>query len=55
MEKFGVPSQFSVMSELGEVTPAMLDSRVIAVLNKFEDLIDCIHFSDQYSGTKQPE
>ncbi|KAL0274608.1 UNVERIFIED_CONTAM: hypothetical protein PYX00_002704 [Menopon gallinae] len=54
-EKYGVPSNFSLMSEIGEVAPAMLDARVLFILNKYTDLIDYIHFSDQYSGVKQTE
>lgn len=51
----GLPSQFSVMSEISEATSAILDSRMTAVFNKYSELIDYIHFSDQYSGVKQPE
>ncbi|GJQ79973.1 hypothetical protein Trydic_g9450 [Trypoxylus dichotomus] len=54
-EKYNVPSSFNVMSEIAESTSAMLDSKVTAVLNKYTDLVDYIHFSDQYSGAKQPE
>lgn len=43
------------MSEISEATSAMLDSRLIAVFNKYTELIDYIHFSDQYSGAKQPD
>lgn len=54
-DRSGLPSNFNVMSEIPEATSAMLDSRLIAVFNKYTDLIDYIHFSDQYSGTKQPD
>ncbi|XP_014255702.1 coiled-coil domain-containing protein 47 isoform X2 [Cimex lectularius] len=54
-EKLGLPSQFSVMSEIGEVTQALLDPKITAMLTKHVDLIDYIHFSDQYSGPKQQE
>lgn len=54
-EKFNIPSSFNVMSEIAESTSAMLDSKVTAVLNKYTDLVDYIHISDQYSGIKQPE
>lgn len=50
-----MPGSFSVMSEIGEVASAMLDSRIVTVLNKYSDLVDYIHFSDQFSGPKQPE
>uniref|UniRef100_A0A0A9Z0B6 PAT complex subunit CCDC47 n=4 Tax=Lygus hesperus TaxID=30085 RepID=A0A0A9Z0B6_LYGHE len=54
-EKLGLPSNFSVMSEIGEVSLAMLDSKVMAIINRYPELIDYIHFSDQYSGPKQQE
>lgn len=54
-EKQGLPSQFQIMSEMGEVSSAILDSKVTALLNRHPDLIDYIHFSDQYSGPKQTE
>lgn len=54
-DKHNIPSQFNVMSEIFETTAAILDSKVTAVLNKYKDLIDYIHISDQYSGVKQPE
>lgn len=49
-EKYNLPTGFSVLSEIPEATAAMIDSRVIAVLNKYNQMIDCIHISDQYSG-----
>lgn len=55
-EKFGIGSQFVLMNELGEVASAVLgDPKVTAMLNKFSGMIDFFHFSDQYSGPKQPE
>lgn len=53
--KFGVPDNFSVMSEIGEVTSAMLDSKILAVLHKYSHMVEYLHFSDQFSGPKQPE
>lgn len=50
-EKYNLPSTgFSVLSEIHEATQAMIDSRIIAVLNKYSQLIESIHISDQYSG-----
>ena len=41
------------MSEIPEVTTSMLsDSKMCAMLNKYPDAIDSIHFSDQYTGAK---
>lgn len=54
-EKFNIPASFQVMSEIGEATSAMLDSKVVSVLNKYGEYIDYIHFSDQYSGAKPTE
>ncbi|XP_017784971.1 PREDICTED: coiled-coil domain-containing protein 47 [Nicrophorus vespilloides] len=54
-ERYNIPSNFQVMSEILEATSAMLDSKVTAILNKYTDLVDYIHISDQYSGAKQTE
>merc|ERR1711981_1408154 len=45
-------SNYSIMSEIPEVTVAMLDSKLSAVLSKYPDAVDSIHFSDQYTGLK---
>jgi len=55
VEKFGLPSSFSLMYELLEVATSLLDSRIVAVINKYPDIVEYIHFSDQFSGPKQPE
>lgn len=52
-EKYNIPSSFNVMSEIPE--GAMLDTKIVAVLNKYTDLVDYIHFSDQFAGVKQTE
>lgn len=44
-----------VLSELPEATSAVLDSRVLATLNKYGHLIDYIHISDQYNGPIQQD
>ncbi|KAJ1522386.1 hypothetical protein ONE63_002674 [Megalurothrips usitatus] len=54
-EKFGVPNNMCLMSEMGEVSSTLLDSRVSSLLSKYQDMIEFIHFSDQYSGPKQTE
>eukprot|EP00095_Tigriopus_kingsejongensis_P012234 maker-scaffold87_size395581-snap-gene-0.17 protein:Tk12234 transcript:maker-scaffold87_size395581-snap-gene-0.17-mRNA-1 annotation:"coiled-coil domain-containing protein 47" len=51
-EKFGLPTQFSVMSEMAEVASAMLDAKLMAMLNKYPDAIESVHVSDQYTGAK---
>lgn len=45
-----MPSNFAVLSEIPEASSTMLDSRVIAMLNKYGNLIDYIYVSDQYNG-----
>ena len=54
-EKYSLPSNFVLMTEIGEVATTLLDTRVCALINKIPDVIDSIHISDQYSGIKQPE
>ncbi|KAJ8971011.1 hypothetical protein NQ314_000929 [Rhamnusium bicolor] len=54
-DKYNIPAGFNVMSEIAEATSAILDSKVVAVLNKYQEYIDYIHFSDQFSGPKQTE
>ncbi|CAB0010768.1 unnamed protein product [Nesidiocoris tenuis] len=54
-EKLGLPANFNVLSEIGEVASAMLDTKMTALINRYPDLIDYIHFSDQYSGPKNQE
>ncbi len=51
-DKYGVPAHFAVMSEVAEVSAAMFDSKMTAILNKYPDAVDAIHFSDQYTGPK---
>lgn len=54
-DKFNLPVNFQVMGEIAEATSAMLDSKVTAILNKYPDLVEYIHISDQYTGAKQTE
>ncbi|KAH9404403.1 Coiled-coil domain-containing protein 47, partial [Tyrophagus putrescentiae] len=52
-DKYGVTSQdFVLLNEIGEAASFILDSKVAALLNKNESLIDYIHVSDQYSGLR---
>ncbi len=51
-EKYGVPPQFCIMSEIAEVSSAMLDPKMIAILNKYPEAVESIHLSDQYTGPK---
>jgi len=54
-EKYNTPAGYSVLSEIPEATAAILDSKLIAAMNKYGHLIDCIHISDQYCGIIQQE
>nr|XP_023029352.1 coiled-coil domain-containing protein 47 [Leptinotarsa decemlineata] len=54
-EKYNISSGFNVMSEISEAALAILDSKITAVLNRYPEYVDYIHFSDQYSGPKQTE
>nr|CAG4636294.1 EOG090X08PA [Eubosmina coregoni]SVE69887.1 EOG090X08PA [Eubosmina coregoni] len=55
IERYGLPANFQLMSEIGEASNALLDPRVCAVINKIPEVVESIHVSDQYSGPKQPE
>jgi len=53
-EKYGIPTGFHVLSELAEASAAVLDARVVTMLQKYSDVIEYIHISDQYSGNVVP-
>jgi hypothetical protein len=55
VEKFGLPTNFVLMSEIGEASTTLLDARVCSLINNIPEVIESIHFSDQYSGPKQTE
>ena len=53
VEKYGLNSdKFVIMSEIGEVAANIFDKTVVSIFNRFEDLFDYIHVSDQFSGPK---
>ncbi|ALC38839.1 CG17593 [Drosophila busckii] len=54
-ERYNVPNGFGVLSEIPEGTSAILESRVITALNKYQSYIDYLHISDQFSGPIQQE
>jgi len=54
-EKYGVQGSYFVMSEVGEIASAMLDAKLVSMFKKYPNVIDTIHFSDQYSGPKPTE
>jgi len=49
------PGSYQLMTEVPEVAQAMLDTKVVSVIKKFPEVIDTIHFSDQYTGAKPQE
>jgi hypothetical protein len=51
-ESNGLPASMMVLSELGEASAAMLDPKIVATLNRYEECIDYIHISDQYTGPR---
>ena len=55
VDKLGLPPSFVLMSEIGEVATTLLDTRVCSLISKTPEVIESIHFSDQYSGPKQTE
>ncbi|XP_060598185.1 PAT complex subunit CCDC47-like [Ruditapes philippinarum] len=52
IDKYNIPSSFQLLSEIGEATAMVLDKKVCQALDRFENQIESIHISDQYSGPK---
>lgn len=53
--RYNVPNGLSVLSEIPEATSAILENRVIITLTKYQQYIDYLHISDQFSGPVQQE
>ncbi|KAI9586485.1 coiled-coil domain-containing protein 47 [Glossina fuscipes] len=53
--RYNVPNGLSVLSEIPEATAAILENRVIITLTKYQQYIDYLHISDQFSGPVQQE
>ena len=51
-DKFDLPANYFIMSEVAEVASAMLDAKIVSMFRKFPDVIETIHFSDQFTGPK---
>ncbi|VDO92504.1 unnamed protein product [Soboliphyme baturini] len=45
-EKFGLPPNFTVFSELPEVSFSLIDSRISMLIAKYHDCVDYVHVSD---------
>lgn len=54
-DKFELPSVFNVMTEVNEVAVSFFDAKTVAAFSKYCDLIEYVHISDRYSGSKSPE
>lgn len=59
-DKYKLPAGFTLLSEIAEASAAIIDARLIAMLQRFPNIIDSIHISDQYAEqdgqqAKQPE
>ncbi|KAJ8245913.1 hypothetical protein GJAV_G00261640 [Gymnothorax javanicus] len=50
--KYGLPEYLAILSEMGEVTDGVMDSKMVHYLTNHADKIESIHFSDQFSGPK---
>nr|XP_020730909.1 coiled-coil domain-containing protein 47 [Odocoileus virginianus texanus] len=50
--KYGLPDSLAILSEMGEVTDGMMDTKMLHFLTHYADKIESIHFSDQFSGPK---
>ncbi|XP_063315481.1 PAT complex subunit CCDC47 [Pelobates fuscus] len=50
--KLGLPESLAILSEMGEVTDGILDTKMVHFLAHYADKIESIHFSDQFSGPK---
>ncbi|XP_046893673.1 PAT complex subunit CCDC47 [Hypomesus transpacificus] len=50
--KYGLPESLAIISEMGEVTDGVMDSKMVHYVTNHADKIESIHFSDQFSGPK---
>ncbi|XP_030649925.1 PAT complex subunit CCDC47 [Chanos chanos] len=50
--KYGLPDSLAILSEMGEVTDGVMDSKMVHFITNNADKIESIHFSDQFSGPK---
>ncbi|CAM4764235.1 unnamed protein product [Rotaria magnacalcarata] len=51
-DRKGLSSSYQILSELGEVSSAIIDTKIADFMNRSPDAIEYIHVSDQYTGTK---
>lgn len=55
VDSFNLPASFQLLSEIPEASAAVLDSQVVKCINKYEDMVEFIHVSDQYCGPRNPD
>jgi len=51
-DKRGLSGNYQILSEIGEVSSVIIDTRVADFIDKFPDALEYIHISDQYTGMK---
>ncbi|KAH9423963.1 Coiled-coil domain-containing protein 47 [Dermatophagoides pteronyssinus] len=55
-EKYGITSDnYLLLNEIGEAACFILDSKIVSLLDKNDDIIEFIHISDQFSGVRNDE
>ncbi|CAL8288174.1 unnamed protein product [Boreogadus saida] len=50
--KYGLPESLAILTEMGEVTDGVMDSKMVHFITTHADKIESIHLSDQFSGPK---
>uniref|UniRef100_A0A8C5AF50 PAT complex subunit CCDC47 n=1 Tax=Gadus morhua TaxID=8049 RepID=A0A8C5AF50_GADMO len=50
--KYGLPESLAILTEMGEVTDGVMDSKMVHFITSHADKIESIHLSDQFSGPK---
>ncbi|UJR27130.1 hypothetical protein I4U23_008429 [Adineta vaga] len=51
-DKRGLNGNYQILNEIGEVSNAIIDNRLLDFVEKFPDVLEYIHISDQYTGMK---
>jgi len=51
-DKRGLSGNYQILTEIGEVSNAIIDTRVSDFIEKYPDALEYIHISDQYTGMK---
>jgi hypothetical protein len=51
-DKRGLTGNYQILSEIGEVSSVIIDTKVADFIDKFPDALEYIHISDQYTGMK---